>query len=99
MIGPPSAAPNSFCRYGAGEAAVVGEEPGPHRAGLQKSRNGSRASNALFRTNSQPEPWNSLVPDFETRLTTPPITPPNSVFSLCDCTLNSLTASIIGSTP
>src|SRR5258708_23083446 len=47
---------------------------------------------------SHPDPWNWSVPDFVTTLTTPPSTEPNSALSVCETTLNSCTASIIGGT-
>jgi hypothetical protein len=38
----------------------------------------SRAVIDLSRKNSRPDPWTSLVPDFDTTLTTPPVASPNS---------------------
>src|SRR5712692_6161967 len=52
-----------------------------------------RASKALFRKNSKTPPWNWLVPDLKTAVTTPPVDLPYwAVYSLVK-TLNSLTAS------
>ena len=85
ITGPPTAAPYWFWRNGVGPSRPA-------------SRKGLRESNASLRRNSQTAPWKSLVPDLETRLITPPRTPPYSALSLWDCTLNSCTASTIGST-
>ena len=38
-----------------------------------------------------------LLPDFEVMFTTPPVTPPNSALSPCDCTFTSCSASMSGS--
>ena len=46
--------------------------------------------------NSHTEPWNAFVPDLDNRFTIPPVTTPYSALSICDCTLNSLIASMIG---
>jgi hypothetical protein len=50
-----------------------------------------------LRKNSNAEPPKRFVPDFEVMFTTPPVTPPNSALSLCDCTLNSCSESMSGS--
>ena len=55
-----------------------------------------RALKASFCTISQTWPRSSFVPDLVEVLMVPPITPPNSAESLCDCTLNSSIVSIIG---
>ena len=54
------------------------------------------ASNALLRRNSYAEPWNWLVPDFDTKFITPPPACPYSGLKPLVSTVNSVIASSEG---